>query len=232
LLDRPGAGSYIAACIVLAACRGRPAPLIPEPLAPIPADSVSAWVGSTGPARPIALRFRWRYRDNRRSGGGRGVARVAPPDSLRVDWAAALGLASGAAVVLGDSLSWADPKENFPSSVPAAVQVVWTALGVTRPPRPGAAVFGMRDSARVLWRFVEQGDTVDFRLGAATPRTLEAEWRRDTRLMARSRAILGPDGLPLSVRIDVPERPARFEVTFVGVDTAATFAPALWRSRR
>jgi hypothetical protein len=159
------------------------------------------------------------------------MARVAPPDSLRVDWAAVLGLASGAAVVVGDSLYWADPKENFPSSVPAAVQLVWTALGVTRPPPPNAMVFGMRDSARVLWRFVEQADTVDFRLGTVPPRTLEAEWRHDTRLMARSRAILGTDGLPTSVRIEVPERPARFEVTFVGADTAATFAPALWRSR-
>jgi hypothetical protein len=215
----------------MAACRGRPAPLIPVALAPVPADSVSAWVGRTGPAAPVALRFHWRYRDNRRSGGGRGMARVAPPDSLRIDWAAVLGLKSGAAVVLDDSLSWADPKEDFPSSVPAAVQLVWTALGVTRPPRPDAVVFGERDSARVLWRYVEQDDTLDFRLTVAPPRTLEAEWRR-AHVMARSRAVLGPDGLPTSVRIDVPERPARFEVTYVGVDSAATFTPALWRSRR
>jgi len=160
------------------------------------------------------------------------MARVVPPDSLRVDWAAVLGLKSGAAVVLEDSLSWADPKENFSSSVSAAVQLVWTALGVARPPRPGAAVSGMRDSARILWRFAERQDTLDFRLGASPPRTLEAEWRRAARVMARSRAELGPDGWPTRVRIDVPERPARFEVTFVGVDTAATFAPALWRSRR
>lgn len=232
MLDPPRVGSYIAACVVAVACRGRPAPLIPEPLAPVPAESVATWVGRTGPARPVALRFRWRYRDDRRSGGGRGVARVAPPDSLRVDWAAVLGLKSGAAVVLDDSLYWADPAENFPSSTAPALQLMWTALGVTRPPRPGAAVFGERDSARIVWRFVERGDTVDFRLGTVPGRTLEAEWRRDARVMARSRAELGPDGFPTSVRIDVPERPARFEVTFVGVDTAATFAPALWRSRR
>jgi hypothetical protein len=231
LLDPPRAGFYIAACTVMAACRGRPAPLIPVALAPVPADSVSAWVGRTGPAAPVALRFHWRYRDNRRSGGGRGMARVAPPDSLRIDWAAVLGLKSGAAVVLDDSLSWADPKEDFPSSVPAAVQLVWTALGVMRPPRADAVVFGERDSARVLWRYVEQDDTLDFRLTVAPPRTLEAEWRR-AHVMARSRAVLGPDGLPTSVRIDVPERPARFEVTYVGVDSAATFTPALWRSRR
>lgn len=231
MLDRPRAGFYIAACAALVGCRGRLAPLIPGPLAPVPADSVAAWVGSNGPVAPVALRFHWRYRDKRRSGGGRLVARVAPPDSLRVDWAAVLGLKSGAAVVLDDSLSWADPQEDFPSSVPPAVQLVWTALGVTRPPRPDAAVFGVRDSAHVLWRYVEEDDTLDFRLRVVAPRTLEAEWRR-AHVMARSRAVLGPDGVPTSVRIEVPERRARFELTFAGVDTAATFTPALWRSRR
>jgi hypothetical protein len=215
-----------------AACFGRPAPLVPEPLAPVPPDSVRAWVGVGGPMRPTALRFRWRYRDERRSIGGRGTARVAPPDSLRVDWAAILGLSPGAAVVIGDSLRWADPKDDYPSSVAQAMQLLWTTLGVVRPPRVGATVFGGRDSSRVLWRFVEQHDTLDFRLRSADVRTLEAEWRRDGHVMARSRTLLGPTGLPSSARIDVPERSARFELTFVAVDSAAIFAPALWRGPR
>ena len=232
MLDRAHRRSYIAACVVLTACHGRPTPLVPEPLAPLPGDSVLAWSRGSGPAHPTALRFRWRYRDDRRSGGGRGTARVAPPDSLRVDWAAVLGLASGAAVVVGDSLYWADPKENYPASVAPAVQLVWIALGVVRPPRATAAVSGGRDSTRALWRYAEDLDTLDFRLSLVAPRTLEAEWRRAGRVMARGRTLLGSAGLPQSVRIDVPERSARFELTFVGVDSAAIFAPALWRSRR
>ena len=190
------------------------------------------WTAGSGPTRPTALRFRWRYRDERRSGGGRGTARLAPPDSLRVDWAAVLGLASGAAVVVGDSLLWADPKENFPTSIPPAVQLAWTALGVIRPPLTTMAVSGGRDSTRTVWRYADGRDTIDFRLQATDPRTLESEWRRDQHVMARSRTVLGPAGLPQSVRVDVPERPARFELTFVAVDTMATFPPALWRSRR
>jgi hypothetical protein len=205
---------------------------VPEPLAPVPLDSVTAWVGVLGPTRPTALRFRWRYRDERRSIGGRGTARVAPPDSLRVDWAAILGLSPGAAVVVGDSLQWADPRDDYPSSVAPAVQLLWTTLGVVRPPRAGTAVFGARDSTRVLWRFVEQRDTLDFRLRSADVRTLEAEWRRDGHLVARSRTLLGPAGLPSSARIDVPERSARFDLTFVAVDSAAIFAPTLWRRPR
>lgn len=236
MLDRPRAGSYIAACIVLAGCRQRLAPLVPEPLAPVAPDSVAVWAraGGTGPTRPTALRFRWRYRDDRRSGSGRGTARVAPPDSVRVDWATVLNLATGAAVVVGDSLRWADPQEDFSSSLAPlpAVQLAWTVLGVTRPPRVGTMVFGERDSTRAVWRYAVEQDTLDFRLLAAAPRMLEAEWRRDGRTMARSLTQLGPAGLPLSVRIDVPERPARLELTFVGVDTTATFAPALWRTRQ
>ncbi|MGH7615196.1 MAG: hypothetical protein ACREMW_14300 [Gemmatimonadales bacterium] len=203
---------------------------MPEPLGSLPTDSVAAWVGASGPSRPTALRFRWRYRDERRSLSGRGTARVAPPDSLRVDWSAILGLSRGAAVVVGDTLLWADPQDDYPSSIASAVQLLWTALGVVRPARGSATVFGARDSTRALWRFVEQRDTLDFRLRSADLRTLEAEWRRDGHLMARSHTLLGPAGLPASARIDVPERSARFELTFVGVDSAATFAPAVWRS--
>ena len=232
LLDRLPAGSYIAACFVLAACYGRPAPLIPEPVAAVSRDSILAWSRGSGPSRPTALRFRWRYHDDRRSGGGRGTVRIAPPDSVRVDWATSLNIRTGAAVVVGDSLQWADPKEDYPSSVTPAVQVVWTVLGVVRPPGAAATVFGIGDSVRVLWRYAEERDTVDFRRGLVAPRTLEAEWRRDGKVMARGRTVLGPGGLPESARIDVPKGSARFELTFVAVDSAATFAPALWRSRR
>ncbi len=216
----------------MTACGGRPAPLIPQPLAAAPPESVMVWTGGIGPTRPVALRFKWRYRDERVSGGGRGTVRMAPPDSVRVDWATSFNIKTGAAVVVGDSLRWADPKDQFSSSVAQALQLVWTALGVVRPPLAGAAVSGARDSARVVWRHAELRDTVDYRLVIAVPRTLEAEWRREGRVMARSRTVLGPAGLPQSVRIEVPERPARFDLTFVAVDTTATFPPALWRSRR
>lgn len=232
LLDRLGGGSYIAACSVLAACYGRPAPLLPEPVAVVPRDSIVAWSRRSGPTRPTALRFRWRYRDDRRSGGGRGTARVAPPDSVRVDWATSLSIKTGAAVVVGDSLRWADPEEDYPSSVTPAVQLVWTVLGVVRPPGVAATVFGSSDSVRAVWRYAEEHDTLDFRQSLGASRTLEAEWRRDGTVMARGRTVLGPGGLPESARIDVPKRSARFELTFVAVDSGATFAPALWRSRR
>ena len=231
MLDRPGARSYIAACVALTACRGHLAPLVPEPLAPVVADSITAWAAPNGPSRPVALRFRWKYRDDRQAGGGHGTLRLAPPDSMRIDWAASLNIKTGAAVVIGDSLRWADPKQDYESSTARAIQLVWTALGIVRPPDSLTATYGQRDSTGAVWRYIRDRDTVAFRLGGA-PRTLQGEWRRGSKVMARSRTQLAAGGLPQGTRVDVPERSARFEITFVAVDSTAQFAPALWRSRR
>src|SRR5207245_2087806 len=103
-------------------------------------------LGSAG----LGLRFQFRYEGRRRRWGGRGTARVAPPDSLRFDYAGALGLGVGAAVVVGDSALWADPEENFRSLVPA-VRMLWAALGVVRPPDAGARVRGGAAPPRTLW---------------------------------------------------------------------------------
>lgn len=219
---------------MLAACPGRPGPLIPEPLAPVARDTADAWARTTTPPRTVAIRFRWKYRDERLSGGGRGTARIAPPDSLRLDYVAMLGFASGAGVVIGDSVVWADPSADFRRMVPA-VPMLWAALGTVRPPVADAAVAGRRDGDGWRWRFTAGADTLEYvtRQGTgAADRELDAEWRRAGRVVARSAAQLDPGARPVSGRIDFPERPARFEFTVTGIDTAAVVPPQLWRNRR
>jgi len=241
LLDRRIALSYIGACAVLAGCRGRPAPLIPLPLAPVARDSAVTWAGATVPAHRTAIRFRWRYQDDQRRWGGRGQARIAPPDSLRFDYVGTLGLGVGAAAMVGDSVVWADPEKNFRSLVPA-VRMLWAGLGIVRPPAPDATVFGERvqsagsggsaDSVVRLWRFIQGEDTLDYRESTGSGRVLEAEWRQRGKVLARSRTQCDEHAMPASARIDFPEGRARFELTVVAVDTAAAFDPAIWRSRR
>lgn len=196
-----------------------------------------AWTRATLPAGRTLIRFRWRYEDGRVRYAGRGSARIAPPDSLRFDYAGPFGLGSGAAVVIGDSVAWADPPASFRSLVPA-IPMLWASLGVVRPPGDSAVVFGLADSSgaggawRVIWRFAARGDTLDYVATLGPERILEAEWRRDGAVVARSRTRLDPPGRPVGARIGFPEASARFELTVVGVDTAAVIAPALWRSRR
>lgn len=233
MLDPLRATSYIAAGAWMIACGAHPASLVPEPLSAAAAESVAEWTMLHGPTRPTTWRFKWRYRDDQVAGGGRVTARVAPPDSVRVDWATTFNIKTGAAVVIGDSLVWADPKRDFPATPLPAVQLIWTALGVMRLPGAATAVYGAHDSTQTVWRYVTGSDTVDFRLRHGDgPLTLESEWRRDAQVKARGHTVLGPTGQPQNVRIDVPERPARFELTFVAMDTTAAFPPALWRGRR
>jgi hypothetical protein len=226
-LTRRRAVSYIGACALLAACPPhRPPPLIPVALAPASRDSAITWSRTTLPRGPTLIRFRWRYQDERVKYAGRGTARVAPPDSLRFDYAGPFGLGSGAAVVIGDSIAWADPEQNFRSLVPA-IPMLWAALRMVPPPDAHAAVFAAVDSSgatrRVIWRFAAAEDTLDF---VASDGVLEAEWRQRGTVLARSRA------QRTGARVDFPEESARFELTVGTVDSAAVIPPALWRGKR
>lgn len=204
------------------------------PLAAANRDSAVVWARATEPSAHMAIRFRWKYQDDQNRWGGRGQARIAPPDSLRFDYVGVLGIGGpGAAAIVADSTIWADPEKNFRSLVPA-VRMLWAGLGIVRPPKTDAQVFrgGSPDSAFQIWRFVQDQDTLDYRETRRSPRLLEAEWRQQGKVLARSRTELDARGLPASARIDFPEGRARFELTVVSSDTTAIFDPAIWRGRR
>jgi hypothetical protein len=206
--------------------------LVPVALAPANRDSAVAWTRATLPRASLVIRFRWRYQDARIRYAGRGSARIAPPDSMRFDYAGPLGFGAGAAVVIGDGVAWADPAANFRSLVPA-IPMLWASLGMVQAPAADALVFSLAEPQRAIWRFAgSDGDTLDVVATLTPERVLEAEWRREGKVVARSRTRLDPQARPISARIDFPEAPARFELTVVAMDTAVVFPPALWRSRR
>ncbi len=115
-------------------------------VAPITAPRVAAGVPDTrlaaGHQRVI---FRWSYDDPLFAANGEGVARVAAPDSIRLDFFADGGLGSGGAILIGDSLRTAaeDGRRYLPP-----VPLLWAALGVLRVGAPDTAVFGGGDT---LW---------------------------------------------------------------------------------
>ena len=207
---------------------------MPLPLAPADRDSGVVWAAATVPTRHTLIRFRWRYRDSGKSYAGRAAVRIAPPDSLRIDYAGPFNWGAGAALVVGDTSVWADPEKNFRSLVPA-VRMLWAALGIVRPPAVGAAVFATTlqraDGDVRIWRFVQREDTLDYLLARDGARVLEAEWRQG-KVVARSRAELDVHAMPVSARIDFPEGPARFEFTVGSVDTTVVFDSATWRRGR
>jgi hypothetical protein len=83
-----------------------------------------------------------------------------------------------------------------------------------------------------VWRFAQDGDTLDYRETHGGARVLEAEWRREGKVLARSRTEFDAQRMPARARMDFPEERARFELTVVVVDTAAVLDPAIWRGRR
>jgi len=212
---------------------------VPNALAPASRDSVMAWVRGTEPRHTAAIRVRWRYEDRKVNGAGRATARVAPPDSLRLDYAAALGMSAGAGVVIGDSVLWADPDRDFRSMV-RGVPMFWSAFGVVRPPAPDAGVFGGRVAGttppRWAWRFVSGTDTLTYvaRQGARPGilASLDVEWRGERGVVARCHTEYDGNGWPARAQMEFPDAAARFQFTVAGIDSTAVVPAALWRARR
>ena len=213
-------------------------------VAPASRDSAVQWTRATLPRARTLIRFRWHYQDERVKYAGRGSLRIAPPDSLRFDYVGPLGLGSGAAVVIGDSVLWADPDKNFRSLVPA-IPMLWAAFAMVRPPADDATVLGaqlvdtLTRKRRVVWRFAQPEDTLDYVVTDSAGRgsMLGAEWRRRAKMVAQSHSQLDTLARAANARVEFPEAAgraggARFELIVVAVDTAPAFAPAIWRSRR
>jgi hypothetical protein len=73
------------------------------------------------------MHFTWELDDPELSGSGEGVARIAAPDSVRLDFFLAGGFIGGAAVMIGDSLRL--PGTDFVRRLVPPPTLLWAALG-------------------------------------------------------------------------------------------------------
>jgi hypothetical protein len=216
------------AILALAACGGGLAPLpIPVGLAPASLEEASAWAASTRPAENREIRFRVQFQDEQGSGGGRGRARLAQPDSIRFDFVGALGSSRASAFVAGDTAVWAEPEEDVRKIVPN-YPLFWAMLGIARAPKPGSSVRKVADGIVTAWQFVSAGDTLEYIREAGPAGRLIAEVRQSGKRIGRVETKFGPDGLPLSSRLVVTERPARLDLTFNQNQKVNAFAPDTW----
>src|SRR5215212_7302928 len=102
-------------------CRPRLSPLVGElqPAARLPRSAI--------PAGNSHIVFNWEFEDRDMSGRGDGVARVASPDSVRLDFFLAGGFGGGAAVLIGDSLR--APGGDMVRRLVPPPALLWAALG-------------------------------------------------------------------------------------------------------
>lgn len=161
---RISAGTVLA---VLSACGGAlrpaatPATASAEPLAAATFARVLA--ERTIPARPQRIAFTWELDEAGARFRGAGVARVAPPDRIRLDLFGPRGETYLAAALVGDSL-------RMPAAVAGRIELpppmlLWSALGMLRLPAGAAPLSVSVTGADTLLRVRLDADAVaDFRV--------------------------------------------------------------------
>ena len=217
-----------AGLVAAAGCHTAPGPLVPAAAAPISPEQVRGWVNATVPTDHRLLRFKWLFRDERSSAGGRGSARIAPPDSLRFDVAGPFGSNPAAAAVVGDSAVWVRPEDVIKKLVPN-YPLMWALLGVARQPDSGAVLRGLTEGQTTMWQYASGADTVEYVRTSASPGKLLAEVRQGNKVVGRVETQFEADGSPASARLTVPSVPARLDLTFLSIARNSSFAPTTWQ---
>jgi hypothetical protein len=228
-LDRPLAIAYLG--LVVAGCAPNYGPtlqtVMPAGLAPVGRDSVLAWVGQTAPTTNRSLRFKWSFKGPDEGVGGGGSARIAPPDSLRLDMAGPLGSKRTSGMVLGDTALWVSREDVIEKIIPS-YPLLWAMLGVARVPKDGAQVDGGMGVGTKAWTYVSGADTVEYVRTEGQAPGLKALVRQEGRVVGRVETQFGSDGSPVSSRLYLPQGPSRLELTFTENTAPATFKPEIW----
>ena len=227
-VDRPALLAYLG--LVGLACRSAPGPVVPEGTQPVSRTQVAEWVAATVPAESRLHRFKWLFQDERGSAGGRGSARIVPPDSLRFDVAGPFGSGAASAVVVGDRAVWTEPPDVIARLVPN-YPLMWAMFGVARMPPEGVELRGLSRDSTTAWQYAGATDTVQYARTAGNPVRFVAEVRQAGKLIGRAETTLQPDGVPIKARLTVPSAPAKLDLTFLST-MRATFAPDIWLPRR
>jgi hypothetical protein len=230
LIDRPARLAYLGLALAGFACGGAPGSVVPATAGPVTSAQVAEWVHGTQPQSHRLHRFKWLFRDDKSSAGGRGSARIAPPDSMRFDVAGPFGSGAASAAVIGEQPLWAEPPDAVSKLVPD-YPLMWGMFGVARPPSAGAELRGLSDGSTLAWQYVEGPDTVEYARTEGTPVRMVTQVRRGGEIVGRAETTLDSTGAPLTARLTVPSVPARLDLTFLST-AQATFAPDIWVSRK
>ena len=211
-------------------CRHEPEPLMPDPPQPVSRAQVQAWVDSTRITGQQLYRFKWLFRDERGSAGGKGSARIASSDSLRFDVAGPFGSGAASAVVIGDQAVWMNPPDAVAKLVPN-YPLMWAMFGIARAPAHGLDLRGVSNQNVLAWQYAGSSDTVIYARTSEHPHRLIAEVRDAGNVIGRAETTFNADGTPAKARLTVPSAPAQLDLTFLSTERS-TFAPEIWLPRK
>ena len=150
---------FVALLTLATGCMPRLSPLVgePQPASRLPKNGVA-------PGHSHIV-FNWELEDRDITGRGEGVARVASPDSARLDFFLAGGFGNGAAVLIGDSLR--TPGGDMVRKMIPSPALLWAALGRVALPNVADTVIRIEgttlraDFGRpVMFRLTFHGDSL------------------------------------------------------------------------
>jgi hypothetical protein len=154
---RSAAVALLALLVSCAPPRIRPLEGAPAPVQRLPRGEL--------PEGNRKIVFKWELRDGDMTARGDGVARIASPDSVRLDFFLGGGFGGGAAILIGDSLRVPGPQMARKLVPPRAL--LWAALGRFDIPaepdtvvRVGDGVVRADVGSPVRWRVSFRGDTL------------------------------------------------------------------------
>ena len=221
--------SAIGVAAVVGGCAGTLRSIAPANLAPIPADSASAWAAPFQPTVPLRFDLRWSFENRDGRAAGRATARYAPPDTLRFDYRGPFGRSGSALVVSGEAV-WSEPEGDVDDLVPVA-PVLWAALGIILPPDTGSQVLGHATPERRAWRYTTGDRAVDYiRTMGSRPRLL-AELREADRILGVVVVQLDTTAAarPVASEMRFPGQRSTFSLTVRQVDSVAAYPPDTWK---
>lgn len=204
--------AHVAVSTLLVACAPKARPLVG---APTPARLPQARL----PEHAQRLVFRWGYADaDGFNAKGEGVARVAPPDSARLDFFVDGGFGGGWAILLGDRLT--APGGDLVKRLVPPPPMLWAALG--RLALPAAHDTVARLSGDTLRADVGTNPTwrVTF-VGPRISRVERIDGGRIVEWMAR-----GADG---ALRYESETGHRALTLNVVRTEEVESFAPSVWR---
>lgn len=204
----------LAATVALAACAPKLAPLVNA--TPVPAREPLPSIEL--PRHSQRIVFNWRLQESELEVRGDGAARIAAPDSARVDLFVMGGLGSGAAWVIGDEMRLDAPDALRKVLPPPAF--LWAALGRFSIPPGRDSVVVRTDSGFTA----EIGPSPRWRLAVRRGRITRLERADGDRVVDRLER--RDDGS--LVYYHAPTR-RQLTLTITRVDSVAPFDVSIWR---
>ncbi len=205
---------FIAGLAALIGCAPKLAPLVNA--TPVPARDPLPTIEL--PRHSQRIVFTWRLQESELEVRGEGAARIAAPDSARVDLFVMGGLGSGAAWVIGDSMRLDAPDALMKVLPPPAF--LWAALGRFSIP-PGKDTLVVRTDSAIT---AEIGPAPRWRLALRQGRVMRLERADGDRIIDRLERRL--DGS--LVYFHAPTR-RQLTLTISRVDSVAPFDASIWR---